>query len=74
MNAWKRFQKLAGGYSLRVGEVVAVYGQETVLADNGGNRFRATGTGVALGHMAYVQDGVVIGEAPALVDVGIQWV
>ena len=74
MNVWKQFERLAGKSELKVGTVLGVVGNESILSDHGGNHFRAIGTSVSVGNKAYVKDGAITGSAPALPDVGVIWV
>lgn len=74
MNVWKWFAGLTGQTRLQVARVVSFDGSESVVADHGGRQYRAIGTGVAVGKMAYIKDGAIQTEAPDLTDIGIQYV
>jgi hypothetical protein len=74
MNVWKQFERLMGPSEFRVGEVVSVGAYESILADAGGDQFKAKGTGLSVGQKAFVKDGVIQGQAPDLTDVGILYV
>jgi hypothetical protein len=52
---------------VRIGTVLTVRAAgTTLLEDDAGRQFTAVGTGVSVGNFAYVQNGNVIGESPAL--------
>ena len=70
LNAWTQFDRLFDKRKLRVGTVTAhdATTDESVLDDYGGSTFRAVGTTVAIGDKAFVIDGKVDREAPALTE------
>lgn len=68
VNPWKRFIGLLPGGSRTVGTVTSVNLQNgtSVITLRNGNQISAKGTGVARGLKAFVVDGQVVGQAPAL--------
>jgi hypothetical protein len=72
-NPWTRWQSLTPGSVLWVGEVIGQgadgYSRIRLL---GGQQIDARGVTVAVGAQAWVQDGVVTGEAPALEQILIE--
>jgi hypothetical protein len=72
-NPWTRWQSLSPGVVLWVGEVLSLgedgYSRIRLL---GGHQIEARGITVAIGAMAWVQDGVVMGEAPNLPQILIE--
>lgn len=67
MNLWSRFRALIPDPPLLVGTVTAhlADGTSRVELPSGGVIY-PRGTGVESGSMAFVKDGVVIGQAPTL--------
>ncbi|WP_285275229.1 hypothetical protein [Halopseudomonas bauzanensis] len=68
VNPWKRFIGLLPGGTRTVGTVTSVNLQNgtSVITLRNGNQISAKGTGVARGLKAFVVDGQVTGQAPAL--------
>ncbi len=66
-NVWRQFQALLPQSKLYVVEVIShnVDGTSTVAMPNG-DQFRVRGQGVAEGSFAFVRDGMIEGEAPAV--------
>ena len=67
-NPWVEFMRLIPRRAMLVGEVLSVdLGTHTsVVSLVGGGDIRARGDSVAEGSMCYIEDGVVISEAPQL--------
>jgi hypothetical protein len=68
LNSWAQFDKLFDKRKMRLGTVTSHDSTvgESVLTEPGGAVFRAIGTTVAIGNMAFVIDGKVDRQAPAL--------
>jgi len=68
VNPWKRFIGLLPGGTRTVGTVASINthaGTSTITLRNG-SQMTARGTGVPVGQKAFVVDGQVMGQAPAL--------
>jgi hypothetical protein len=66
-NPWQQFRNLLPGSPLIIGEVTAHNddGTSTISLPNGGS-VNAIGQVVDINHLAFVRNGQVLGEAPAL--------
>lgn len=67
-NVWERFRALLPGTQELVGEVSSINASAgtCVVTLPGGGVIVAKGTSVAVGGNAFVQDGVIISDAPSL--------
>ena len=66
-NIWTRLQKLTGKKDLRIGTVTEILTDGmSKLEDMYGQPFIAVGQSVTVLSNAYVEDGIIVGEAPAL--------
>ena len=68
-NIWSRFQRLSYKKDVRIGTVTAfLSGGLSKLTDVYGQTFTAVGQSVSVASKAYVEDGVVVGEAPTITE------
>jgi len=65
INLYAKFSKLTTT-DFRVGTVVSVGTETSLLTDPNGYSFTAIGTSVSAGNNAYVRDGIIQGQAPSL--------
>jgi hypothetical protein len=65
-NLWRAFKNLSDKSELTVAEVLSIGAETSELEDFHARKFVALGTGVAVGHKAFVKDGIIQGEAPSL--------
>lgn len=72
-NIWREFQALLPAPPLYVVEILEhnADGTSTVAMPNG-ESFRVRGQGVAEGSFAFVRDGVIEGEAPAVTPITLE--
>jgi hypothetical protein len=69
-NPWLEFRGLLPAAPLYVVEVIAHNADGTSTVEMpGGDQFRVRGQGVGIGDFAFVRDGVIEGEAPAVAPV-----
>lgn len=68
VNPWKRFIGLLPGGVRTVGTVtgINIYAGTSTITLRNGSLVSARGTGVQVGQKAFVVDGQVMGQAPAL--------
>lgn len=73
MNIWSRFQSLSPDPALLIGTVRAhLSGDRSQIELVSGRVIYASGTSVAVGSRAWVRDGKVEGDAPALAGIEIE--
>lgn len=66
-NRWAQFRRLLPASSLLIGVVSVVYTDGTALVTlPGGGSVRVRSSGYSVGASVYLQDGAVIGDAPAM--------
>ena len=66
-NPWSRWEALEPQPTRMIGAILEHGADGTSLVEIiGGGQVRARGTGVAVGHLAFVRDGEIEGEAPEL--------
>lgn len=66
-NLWNLFDSLLPKTSLIVAQVVLINGDgSSTVTDAAGNTFRVIGDTVAVGTKAFIQDGMIVGDAPNL--------
>lgn len=72
-NPWREFQALLPASALYVVEVTAHNADGTsTVAFPTGESFTVRGQGVAIGNFAFVRDGVIEGEAPAVAPITLE--
>ena len=73
-NIWGQFAKLTNQKIRKIGTVTAHTGNVSIVEDRSGNTFRVDGTEYAVNDLVYIENNIIISKAPALTNVGVQYV